>query len=149
MPRFLSAEWVDQFNAALAGVDLTGAQGTTSVAAAQRPFAVAQQVTGGPDGPVGTLLRVDGGTVTLVLTGDTGSAPGAPEAAVRGPSADVTIALRYEDAVAMSKGQLDPATALGAGRVRVRGDLSVLAAGQAVLAAAGANLASLSAATTY
>ena len=51
-------------------------------------------------------------------------------------AADVTIALDYTDAAALATGTLSPAEALTAGRIRVRGDLSVLAAGQELLAAA-------------
>jgi putative sterol carrier protein len=40
----------------------------------------------------------------------------------------------------MARGQLDPADALAAGRVRVRGDLAALVAGQALLAAAAEQL---------
>jgi hypothetical protein len=136
--RFLSADWVDEFNSALAGVDLTGAAGDVSTTASARPFTVAQHIADGPDGPIETLLRVDR-DVTMALAGP----------ASDGPPPDVTISLHYEDAVALSRGQLDPATALGAGRIRVRGDLSVLTAGQAVLAAARPHLAALGAATTY
>ena len=47
-----------------------------------------------------------------------------------------TIVLGYPDALAMARGELDPADALAAGRVRVRGDLAALVAGQDVLVAA-------------
>jgi hypothetical protein len=49
----------------------------------------------------------------------------------------------------MSKGELDPAQALGKGSVRVRGDLAVLVAAQTLLAAARERLVGLQAATTY
>ena len=51
-----------------------------------------------------------------------------------------TIVLGYADAAAMARGELDPGEALAAGRVRVRGDLAALVAGQDVLAAAAARL---------
>ncbi len=51
-----------------------------------------------------------------------------------------TIVLGYPDALAMARGELDPADALAAGRVRVRGDLAALVAGQDVLAEAAARL---------
>ena len=51
--------------------------------------------------------------------------------------------------MALSDGSLTPAEALTAGRIRVRGDLSVLAAGQELLAAARAHTRSLDAETTY
>ena len=51
-----------------------------------------------------------------------------------------TIVLGYAEALAMARGELDPADALAAGRVRVRGDLAALVAGQDVLAEAAARL---------
>jgi hypothetical protein len=48
--------------------------------------------------------------------------------------------LTYDDALALARGSLQPADALAAGRVRVRGELSVLVAGQAVLNAAATAL---------
>ena len=54
--------------------------------------------------------------------------------------ANVTIVLGYDDALAIARGELDPADALATGRVRVRGELAVLVAGQSVLNAAAALL---------
>lgn len=143
MPRFLSPEWVGAFNDALTEVDLTGAGGTGSLAAGDGSFSVLQAVDGAPGaggpGIVHTLLTVDGGRVTMAL-----GEPGAED-----PPPSVTVALSYPDAVALSRGELAAAEALGSGRVRVRGDLSVLVAAQAVLAAAAAHLGPLVAATTY
>jgi len=51
-----------------------------------------------------------------------------------------TMVLGYAEALAMARGDLDPADALAAGRVRVRGDLAALVAGQEVLAQAAARL---------
>ena len=61
----------------------------------------------------------------------------------------MTIALAYDDAAALATGGLSPAEALNAGRIRVRGDLSVLAAGQELLAAARVHTRALDADTTY
>ncbi len=144
MPRFLSPAWVAAFNDALAPVDLSGAAGDGSLVASGGTFSVRQVVDGvpdggsGPPGPVRTLLVVEGGRVSMVL--DDGS--GVVEPAV-------TVSLSYPDAAALSRGELPAAEALGTGRVRVRGDLSVLVAGQAVLAAAADHLAALAADTTY
>jgi hypothetical protein len=134
---------VQAFNAALAGVDLTdaiAAAGANSVTAAQGSFAIAQIVTGEPrDGVAGdgtasphviarTVLTVaDGGL--RYQSDPTGTVP-----------ADVTMVVAYDDAVAIARGELDPADALAAGRVRVRGELAVLVAGQVVLNAASAAL---------
>jgi putative sterol carrier protein len=77
---------------------------------------------------VRTVLTVDGGRLTLVED---------PTGAI---ASNVTVVLTYDDALAIARGSLQPADALAAGRVRVRGELSVLVAGQAILNAASAAL---------
>jgi hypothetical protein len=127
---------VERFNAALRDVDLSGAQGSVSLSASDGALSVGQVVTGSPEGTVHTVLRVTEGRATVERTD--------------GPAAaDVTVSLDYDDAVALSRGELEPGSALATGRIRVRGDLSVLLAGQSVLAAAGAHLSGLAADTTY
>jgi hypothetical protein len=133
MPAYLSPEWVQLFNAALADLNLTdaiAAAGAGSLTVAQGTFRVAQVVTdtASPDNTVRTVLTVDQGRMSLVVD-PTGST-----------AADVTIVLRYEDAVAIARGELHPADALAAGRVRVRGELSVLVGAQSILNAAAAAL---------
>ena len=133
MARYLSPQGVQHFNAALGALDLSAAiaeAGTGSLAAADGSFAVAQVVTGAPEssGAVRTVFSVREGRATLVLD---------PDEVER---ANVTIMLSYADAQAMAQGALDPADALAAGRVRVRGELAVLVAGQSVLAAAATQL---------
>jgi hypothetical protein len=133
MPRYLSPDWIQAFNAALGTLDLTeavAAAGTGSLAAADGSFAVAQVVTGAPeaDGPVRTVFAVREGRASLTLDPD------------ESERANVTIVLSYDDAQAMAQGELNPADALAAGRVRVRGELAVLVAGQSVLAAASDQL---------
>jgi len=139
--RFLTPEWIAGFNAALAGVELTDL-GAGSVRAASGRWRVEQAVSGVPgrsveDGPLRVVLCVEPDRISLA------------EAGPSDEPADVVIALGYEDAAAVARGELDPAQALAAGRVRVRGDLSVLVAGQAVLAAAAARMTSLQAETTF
>jgi SCP-2 sterol transfer family protein len=133
MARYLSPEWVQDFNAALSALDLSAAiaaAGNGSLAASEGSFAVAQVVSGVPEstGAVRTVFSVREGRATLVLD---------PDEMER---ANVTIMLSYDDAQAMAQGALDPADALAAGRVRVRGELAVLVAGQSVLAAAAEQL---------
>jgi putative sterol carrier protein len=144
MPRFLTPAWVDAFNEAMAEVAVPTPGADAGLVAESGRFAVAQEVRGAPDGDVALLLTVDEGRLRLALVpaGGEGTAPAEPEP-------NVTIALAYEDAVAMAKGELTPAEALTAGRVRVRGDLAVLAAGQEVLAEARRSTAALTAETTY
>ena len=133
MVRYLSPEWVESFDAALRALDLTDAltrAGEGSLAAADGSFSVAQVVTGvpGSEGEVRTVFRVADGSARLTLDPDT-TLP-----------ATATIVLDYVDALAMARGELDPADALAAGRVRVRGDLAALVAGQGILAAAAERL---------
>jgi hypothetical protein len=142
--RFLSDEWVAAFNAALAGAELTEVAGASSVRAESGRFSVEQDVTGVPDraesaGPLKVVLLVEAGTVTLSATDDGAGAD----------PADVVVTLSYEDAAALSRGELEPTEALGTGRVRVRGDLSVLVAGQGILSSAAGNMAELQANTSY
>lgn len=135
MARYLSPEWVQAFDAALGALDLSdavAAAATGSLAAADGTFSVAQEVRGVPahvaaSQEVRVVLSVAEGHAHLHLEPDaeTGAAP-----------ATATIALGYADALALALGRLDPAAALAAGRVRVRGDLAALVAGQKVLAAA-------------
>ena len=133
MARYLSPEWVQAFDAALGALDLSdavAAAGTGSLAAADGVFSVAQVVSGVPSdvsaGPeVRVVLSVADGHAHMALEPD----------GVSGP-ATATIALGYADALALALGRLNPADALAAGRVRVRGDLAALVASQVVLAAA-------------
>jgi hypothetical protein len=134
VPRFLSPDWVDAFNAAAATVTVPEPGADAPLAAADGTFAVCQVVRGGPDGDVAVTVHVADGRVWMT--------PGADDAA------QVTVALQWDDAVAMAQGTLAVADALTAGRIRVRGDLGVLVAGQAALAAVQPALASLHAATT-
>jgi hypothetical protein len=137
MPRYLPPEWVQAFNAALSDLDLTAAiaaAGAGSLTASDGVFAVAQVVTNAPDdigapgAEVRNVLSVSQDGVSLTLD-PTSSLP-----------ADVTIVVGYPDALAIARGGLDAADALATGRVRVRGELAVLVAGQSVLNAASALL---------
>jgi hypothetical protein len=139
MPRYLTPDWVESFDAALSTLDLSdavAAAGTGSLAAADGTFSVVQVITGVPGD-----VQAGGGDVHLVLTVDGGRARLALDpSGTSGGTA--TIVLGYAEALAMARGELDPADALAAGRVRVRGDLAALVAGQDVLAEAAARLGS-------
>ncbi|HWF16093.1 MAG TPA: SCP2 sterol-binding domain-containing protein [Acidimicrobiales bacterium] len=145
MARYLSPEWVQSFDAALSALDLSDAVAAAaagSLAAADGAFSVAQLVSRvpadlggdveGSESEVKVVLTVAEGRAHLALDGDGALADGAT----------ATIALGYADALALALGRLDPADALAAGRVRVRGDLAALVAGQEILAAAAARLGS-------
>jgi len=145
VPRFLTTDWVAGFNAALAGVTLPAPGPDAGLAAADGRFTVAQEVRGTPDGDVLLMLHTEGGSMTLEvgplveMTARAGTTDGA----------EVTIALDYADAAALARGELSPVDALTGGRIRVRGDLSVLAAGQELLRAARVHTRVLDADTTF
>jgi putative sterol carrier protein len=106
---------------------------------------VVEEVHGTPDGDVRLVLRIENGALGLhLVTGPAGSDGEGP-----GRRPNVTIAVSYQDAAAMSRGELSPAEALNAGRIRVRGDLSALVAAQQLLDAARSATHGLVAATTY
>jgi len=132
--RFLSGAWIDAFNSAVAGVELAAPGPAAGLATHDGSFSVCQVVTGGPGGEVRATLSVRDGRARMAP----GDAP-----------ADVTIRLSWDDAVAMASGTLSPGDAIAAGRVRVRGDLSVLAESQAVLGALAPHLEPLAAETDY
>ncbi len=140
MARYLSAEWVQTFDGALGELDLSdaiAAAAAGSLAAADGAFSVAQVVSGVPADVVAEAASAGaaGSEVRVVLSVADGRAHLAldPEGT---QTATATIALGYADALALALGRLDPADALAAGQVRVRGDLAALVAGQEVLAAA-------------
>ena len=145
MPRFLTSDWVAGFNAALAGVALPAPGPDAGLAAADGRFTVAQEVRGTPDGDVLLVLRTEGGSMTL----EVGPLVEMTDRAGTTDRAEVTIALDYADAAALARGELSPADALTGGRIRVRGDLSVLAAGQELLRAARVHTRVLDADTTF
>lgn len=135
MTRFLGPEWVDAFNEALADVVIAAPGPNAGLAVRDGRFTMCQVVTGGPDGDVQTTLRVVEGRVTMT--------------AGASPDAAVTIRLTWADAVAMAAGELAPGEAIAAGRVRVRGDLSVLAEAQSVLGEVQPHLQTLRDDTRY
>lgn len=142
MARFLTPAWAEAVNASLAGVRLSPPGPDAGLAAADGRFTVAQEVRGTPEGDVRLLLRTAEGALAFEV-GPLDPATGS------GVAADVTIALGYEDAVALSRGELSAADALNAGRIRVRGDLSVLAAGQELLVEARDHTRVVDADTTF
>lgn len=128
--RLYSPEWVAAFNEAVAGMDAAGGTG------AEISFRMLQVVHGSPEGTLRVGLSAEGGTVRMVL--------GPPDE----PEPEVTVSVDYEDAAALARGDTDPAQLLAAGRVKVRGDLSVLVKGQVALAEAAGRLEALSERTT-
>jgi len=148
MPRFLTTEWAEAANEALAGAALPAPGPDAGLAAAEGHFTVAQEVSGAPEGDIRLLVVADGGRLRFEVGPSVRPAPDGPgHEPEREP--EVTIALSYADAVAMATGALTPADALNRGRIRVRGDLSVLVAGQQMLDSARALIEGAGAGTTY
>jgi SCP-2 sterol transfer family len=150
--RFLSPGWVEEFNTALDGVVLPDPGPDAGLVASEGRFTVAQDVRATPDGDVRLIMRIDAGSIHLGLDsvdhdgGDRDRPAGSNSEA---PEPDVTISLTYVDAAALSKGEFSPAEALNAGRVRVRGDLSVLVTAQQMFHAARVGARGLESSTTY
>jgi putative sterol carrier protein len=101
--KYLSAEWIDAYNAAVTGDD--------SVAAAMKgKNAVIQMVIAeAPAGEVHYWLRVGDGTVSAGL-GDAGNA-------------DVTIRQSYDTAAKVNSGELDGQKAFTQGKVKISGKM--------------------------
>jgi putative sterol carrier protein len=146
--RFLSPSWIEEFNSALDGVAVPGPGPDSGLAAIGGRFTVVQEIKGTPDGDVRLVLGVDGGSLRLGLE-PSGGVTANREDGSQDADPDVSIAVSYEDAAAMSRGDLAPAEALNAGRIRVRGDLSVLVAAQQMLVAARGATQALVSSTTY
>ena len=147
MPRFLTPEWVAAYNDALADTTLPAPGPDSGLAATDGRFTVAQNVSGSPDGDVRLVMVAADGGLRFAVTPLVPTGADRPDRGV--PEPEVTIALSYTDAVALATGALSPAEALNQGRIRVRGDLSVLVAGQQMLESARALVETLGADTTY
>ena len=130
MARFLSEEWFAVVRAALPdvpdGADDGAETGTVTVR---------HRVTEGPDGDVDYVVRAGAGRFSVE--------PGA-----EGP-VDIEIIETYASAAAISQGLLTPAAAFAAGRLKLAGDVALLAERQGDFAARGQLLAPVRAATTY
>ncbi len=137
---------MEELNAALDGVPLPDLGPDAGLAMADGRVVVVQEVHGTPDGDVRLVMRIESGTVHLSLAD---RIPAGPRWRAEEPAPTVTIALGYEDAAAMGRGELSPAEALNAGRIRVRGDLAALAASQRILNGARAGADGKVPSTTY
>jgi len=133
--RFLSPEWLAALGAAAA------ADERLCQAVADIDLSVRQVVRGGPEGDVDYSLHLVNGTVTV----DTG-----------GDDADINVVQDYGTAAAISQGDLTPAAAFAAGRLKLGGRVDQLirngdmAAGLGDVAAGlGDVFASLRASTSY
>jgi hypothetical protein len=135
VPRFLSAEWVAAFSAAVADVDLPEPGSDAGLAVRDGSFAACVIAERDEDDTAPVTLRVARGRASLTEGEE--------------PDAGATVRVTWQDAAAIMSGALDPTSLLSTGRARARGDLSVLAAARVVLAALGPQLTALQAATEY
>jgi len=142
--QFLSLEWVEAYNEALGSAPLERGD-VPSILADGGRFSVAQTVRDAPPdaGLITTVLWVEENRAHLEVAPDETSGRAMADAA------DVVVSLAYADATALSQGTLDTADAVSRGLVQVRGDLSLLIASHAMLAAAAERLAGLTGRTSY
>jgi hypothetical protein len=132
MARFLSGEWFALVRDALPGAD----EEAVDEPEGHRPaVSVRHRVTGVPDGDVDYVVRAGSGRFSIE--------PGA-----EGP-VDVEIVEGYDSAAAISQGLLTPAAAFSSGRLKLEGDVAVLADRQTDFVALGRLLAPVRAVTTY
>ena len=101
--KYLSQEWVDAYNAALAGDDAVRA------ALAGKSATLQMVISGAPQGEVRYWLRLADGDASAGL----GDADGA----------DVTISQSYETSAQVNKGELDGAKAFTQGKVKISGKM--------------------------
>ena len=101
--KYLSQEWIDAYNAALAGDDAVRA------AVKGKSAALQMVISDSPQGEVRYWLRIGDGSATTGL-GD-----------IEG--ADVTISQSYETSAQVNKGELDGQKAFMQGKVKISGKM--------------------------
>ena len=101
--KYLSQEWVDQYNAALAGDEAVHA------ALKGKSAALQMVISGAPQGDVRYWLRIADGSASAGL-GDLADA-------------DVTISQSYETSAQVNKGELDGQKAFMQGKVKISGKM--------------------------
>jgi len=129
VPRYLSAEWLEVAQRALAGDDVLAS------AAGEVELTVQQVVTGGPEGDVTYHVDVDHGAVRVA--GGEAAQP------------TVTFIQSWDTAAAIGRGELSAQGAFMTGLIRVRGDLPKLVDHGDVFGGVDDVLAELRAQTTY
>ncbi|MGH9188619.1 MAG: SCP2 sterol-binding domain-containing protein [Acidimicrobiales bacterium] len=129
MPRFLSPEWFERATAAAAGAPPFEHEAGTE------PVAVRNVILDGPEGTITYVVRV-GKSGLALESEDTGPA-------------DVEVTQSYATASAISRGELTPAAAFGAGRLKLGGRIGLLVKNQSVFAELAEVFGALRAETTY
>ncbi len=101
--KYLSPEWIDAYNAAVAADD------SVRKALKGKSAVIQMVVTDAPDGEVHYWLRIGDGTASVSL----GDADGA----------EVTIRQSYETSAQVNRGELDGAKAFTQGKVKITGKM--------------------------
>ncbi len=101
--KYLSPEWIDAYNAAVAADD------SVRKALKGKSAVIQMVVTGAPASEVHYWLRIGDGTATVGL-GDT-------------EGAEVTIRQSYETSAQVNRGELDGAKAFTQGKVKITGKM--------------------------
>jgi len=101
--KYLSQEWIDAYNAALAGDDAVRA------ALKGKSATLQMVISDAPEGEVHYWLRL----------ADGGASTGLGDAA----DADVTISRSYETSILVNKGELDGQKAFMQGKVKIAGKM--------------------------
>jgi putative sterol carrier protein len=101
--RYLSPEWIDEYNAALAKDD------SVRAALKGKNAAIQMVVSGAPQGEVRYWLRIAEGAASAGL-GDL-------------DGADVTISQSYETSAQVNRGELDGQKAFTQGKVKITGKM--------------------------
>lgn len=131
MPRFLSHEWLSEAAKAVAA--------SPTVPPAGPPVAVRQVVEGTPEGTVQYVVRLGPGGLVF----EVGDGKGGPS------QVDAEIRQDYPTAVAISRGEITPAAAAAAGRLRVSGSMRDLVRTAPAFTALSVALAPLRQRTSY
>lgn len=129
MVRYLSDEWMERAATALAEHPPLGGE------AADVDLTVAYEVTGSADGKRVYALRLSDGRLSLEE---------GPH-----PDAQVSFALDYDTAAAISRGELSAQAAFMQGRLKLGGDVMVLVRDAGALDALGDALGGLRSDTDY
>jgi putative sterol carrier protein len=101
--KYLSQEWIDAYNTALAGDD------TVHAALKGKNAALQMVISGAPQGEVRYWLRIADGSASAGL-GDAADA-------------EVTISQSYETSAQVNKGELDGQKAFMQGKVKISGKM--------------------------
>ena len=121
--KYLSPEWIDAYNSAMAADD------SVRQALKGKSAVIQMVVVDSPDGDIRYWLRIGDGTASVGL-GDA-------------DSAEVTISQSYETSAKVNKGELDGAKAFTQGKVKISGKMMKMMQLRSPLASVQAALATI------